>query len=59
MIQSKSQSHSSKCFIKFIDLLLEMYAHIPYEIRSEMRSLQNTLIHGTSYDLDDYMMTMQ
>lgn len=38
----------SKSIIKFIDIVLDLYSPVPYEIRNEMRVLQNTLLYGQS-----------
>lgn len=49
----------SQYFIQFIDLLLELYSHVPTEVCTEMRNLQHILIQGIQSNLDCYMQTLQ
>lgn len=48
----------SKSIVKFIDIVLDLYSPVPYEIRNEMRVLQNTLLYGQSKQLEDYIITL-
>lgn len=50
-----SQSEMGKSIIKFIDVLLDLYSPVPYEVRNEMRILQNTLLYGHAHELAMYM----
>jgi len=45
----------AKKVIKFIDIILTLYSPVPFEIRNEMRILQNTLLYSKEKSLDDYM----
>lgn len=35
-----------KYTIKFIDVILDLYLHIPYQVRNEMRNFQNNIMFG-------------
>lgn len=48
----------SKSIIKFIDIVLDLYSPVPYEIRNEMRVLQNTLLYGQNKQLEDYITSL-
>ena len=48
-----------KCMIKFIDIVLDLYWPVPYEVRNEMRNLQNTLMFGKFKQLEEYIENLE
>jgi hypothetical protein len=52
---SHSDNRLAKSIIKFVDIVLSLYAFVPFEVRNEMRMLQSVLLHKTENKLDEYI----
>ena len=44
-----------KSFVKFIDILLDLYWPVPSEVRTEMRNFQTTLLVGKLSLVKEYI----
>lgn len=48
MLEDFRDNPVCQSLIKFVDIVLDLYSPVPYEIRNEMRILQSTLLYGHS-----------